>query len=163
MASSAALPSVSQTQPALHARVRAADAPIWQYVLAGLAFGFMLMKSEAISWYRIQEMFRFQSVHMFGLLGSAVATAAVALRVLQARQARSIRGEKIALQPKDMGRGTRYALGGTIFGLGWALTGACPGPLFALAGSGVSVMLAAIAAAVTGTFAYALLRERLPH
>ncbi len=141
----------------------ATDTPLWQYALAGLAFGFVLMKSEAISWYRIQEMFRFQSIHMYGLLGSAVATAAFSLRVLQARGARSRGGEAIALAPKEMGRGTRYWLGGTIFGLGWALTGACPGPLFALAGSGITVMLVAIAAAISGTFTYGMLRERLPH
>lgn len=144
-------------------RVVSRATPLWQYALAGLAFGFVLMKAEAVSWFRIQEMFRFHSIHMFGLLGTAVATATLSLRLLRARGARSREGEPLALEPKAMGRGIRYAAGGTIFGLGWAFTGACPGPLFALTGAGATVMLVAIAAALAGTFTYGLLRDRLPH
>ncbi len=144
-------------------RVDPRATPLWQYVLAGLAFGFVLMKAEAVSWFRIQEMFRFHSIHMYGLLGTAVATAAITLRLLQARGARSRQGAPLALEPKTMGRGVRYAAGGTIFGLGWAFTGACPGPLFALTGAGATVMIIAIASALLGTFTYGLLRDKLPH
>ena len=110
----------------------------------GFAFGVVLMKSEAISWFRIQEMFRFQSIHMFGILGCAVGTAAIALQVLQRMGARSLDGQQICLEPKTMGTGARYAIGGTCFGLGWSLIGACPGPLFALLGAGIGVMGVAI-------------------
>jgi len=144
-------------------RVEPRATPLWQYVLAGIAFGFVLMKAEAVSWFRIQEMFRFHAIHMYGLLGTAVGTAAITLRLLQARGARTRDGAPLALQPKTMGRGVRYAAGGAIFGLGWAFTGACPGPLFALTGAGATVMLAAIASALLGTFTYGLLRDKLPH
>jgi uncharacterized protein len=134
-----------------------------RYVLIGFAFGLVLMKSEAISWYRIQEMFRFQSWHMFGILGCAVVTAGVTLRLLQRLGVRSVDGQAIGLEPKQMGSGARYAIGGTCFGLGWALVGACPGPLFALLGAGIGVMSVAILAALAGTWTYAMLRDRLPH
>ena len=134
-----------------------------RYVLIGFAFGLVLMKSEAISWYRIQEMFRFQSWHMFGILGCAVVTAGVTLRLLQRLGVRSLDGQAIGLEDKQMGSGARYAIGGTCFGLGWALIGACPGPLFALLGAGIGVMGVAILAALAGTWTYAMLRDRLPH
>ena len=129
----------------------------------GGAFGLVLMKSEAISWFRIQEMFRFQSIHMFGILGCAVVTAGLTLRLLQRFGVRSLDGQPIGLEPKVMGSGARYAIGGTCFGLGWALVGACPGPLFALLGAGISVMSVAIVSAMAGTWTYAMLRDRLPH
>ena len=134
-----------------------------RYLLVGGVFGLVLMKSEAISWFRIQEMFRFQSFHMFGILGCAVVTAGLALRLLQRFGVRSLDGQPIGLEPKAMGSGARYAIGGTCFGLGWALIGACPGPLFALLGAGISVMSVAILSAMAGTWTYAMLRERLPH
>jgi uncharacterized membrane protein YedE/YeeE len=134
-----------------------------RFALIGFAFGTVLMKSEAISWFRIQEMFRFQSIHMFGILGCAVVTAAVTFRLLQALGVRSVDGHPLVLEPKTMGTGARYALGGACFGVGWALTGACPGPLFTLLGSGVGVMAVAILSALAGTWTYAMLRERLPH
>lgn len=134
-----------------------------RYVLIGFAFGFVLMKSEAISWFRIQEMFRFQAFHMFGILGCAVVTAGIAFRLLHWLGVRSVDGQPIGLEPKAMGSGARYALGGTCFGLGWALIGACPGPLFALLGAGIGVMAVAIVSALAGTWTYAMLRERLPH
>ncbi len=134
-----------------------------RYVAIGFAFGLVLMKSEAISWFRIQEMFRFQSFHMFGLLGCAVVTAGITMRLLQRAGVRSVDGQAICLEPKTMGSGARYAIGGTCFGLGWAIVGACPGPLFTLLGAGIGVMAVAILAALTGTWTYAMLRERLPH
>ena len=134
-----------------------------RYLAIGFLFGVVLMKSEAVSWFRIQEMFRFQSIHMFGILGSAVLTAGVLLRALRWSGVRSAGGEVPAVEPKAMGSGARYAIGGTCFGLGWALTGACPGPLFTLLGAGIGVMAVAILAALAGTWTYGVLRERLPH
>ena len=134
-----------------------------RYGLIGFAFGLVLMKSEAISWFRIQEMFRFQAFHMFGILGCAVVIAGITLRLLQRLGVRSLEGQPICLEPKQMGSGVRYAIGGICFGVGWALIGACPGPLFTLLGAGVTVMSVAIASALVGTWTYAMLRERLPH
>ena len=134
-----------------------------RFAAIGFLFGVVLMKSEAVSWFRIQEMFRFQSFHMYGILGSAVVTAGVLLRVLQRLGVRSLDGQLIELEPKQMGSGARYAIGGTCFGLGWALTGACPGPLFILFGAGIGVLGVAILSALVGTWTYAILRPRLPH
>jgi uncharacterized membrane protein YedE/YeeE len=134
-----------------------------RFAAIGFVFGIILLKSEAVSWFRIQEMFRFQSVHMFGILGCAVLTAGLALRVLQRAGVRAADGQPITLEPKALGTGARYAIGGTCFGVGWAFTGACPGPLFALLGAGVGVLGVTIVAAMAGTWTYAALRERLPH
>ena len=128
-----------------------------------MAFGIIITKAEVISWYRIQEMFRFQSIHMFGILGSAMGTAALSLFVLRRFRVQSRQGEAIEVPPKDFGRGTRYWAGGMVFGAGWALTGACPGPLYALIGSGASVFLVTALAAVAGYWTYGFLRPRLPH
>jgi uncharacterized protein len=133
------------------------------YFMLGVLFGIVLLKSGVVSWFRIQEMFRFQGFHMYGVLASAVAVAGASLELLRRRGARTLRGEAIHVPPKVMGSGTRYWAGGTLFGVGWGLTGACPGPLFALLGSGVGVMAAAIAAALAGTWVYGHLRPRLPH
>jgi len=108
-------------------------------------------------------MFRFQSFRMYGIIGSAVVTAALSLALIKAAGLKSVAGEAIVIPRKSLGSGIPYAAGGTIFGLGWALTGACPGPLFALIGNGVSVMIAAVVSALAGTWAYGWLRPRLPH
>jgi hypothetical protein len=133
------------------------------YLLLGVAFGFVLTRSEAISWFRIQEMFHFQSFRMYGIIGSAVVTAALSLALIKLAGLKSISGEKIIVPPKHLGSGIRYAVGGTLFGLGWALTGACPGALFALIGAGVSVSIVAVVSALAGTWIYGWLRPRLPH
>ena len=133
------------------------------YLLLGIGFGITLTKSEVLSWFRIQEMFRFQSPRMYEIIGSAVAVAAASVALIRRLGLKTVSGEPIAIPPKSLGRGVRYAVGGTIFGLGWALTGACPGPLFALVGNGVTVMIAALASALAGTWLYGLLRPRLPH
>jgi uncharacterized membrane protein YedE/YeeE len=133
------------------------------YVAVGTLFGVVLVKSEAISWYRIQEMFRFQSFHMFGILGSAMVTALISVRALRRVHAHALSGELISVPDKELGRGYRYWIGGMIFGTGWALTGACPGPLFALIGSGITVFIAIALAALAGTWTYGYLRPRLPH
>ena len=145
-------------------QVRHPGAPgYWVYLLAGTVFGIVLTKGEAISWFRIQEMFRFQGFHMFGIFATALPTAIVGVQLLKRRWRRTLGGEAIVVPPKHLGSGVRYAAGGTIFGLGWALTGACPGPLFALLGSGVATMAVAIASAMLGTWTYGRLRHRLPH
>lgn len=133
------------------------------YLLIGTFFGIILIKSEVVSWFRIQEMFRFDSFHMYGIIGSAVVVAGISVQVIKKMGIRSLRGDAIVMPPKVWGKGVRYWLGGTIFGLGWALLGACPGPMFALIGGGFSVMLVALAAALAGTYAYSFLRPRLPH
>jgi uncharacterized membrane protein YedE/YeeE len=133
------------------------------YLLLGVAFGYVLARSEVLSWFRIQEMFHFQSFRMFGIIGSAVVTAALSVALIKRVNLRSISGEKIEIPAKQLGSGIRYAAGGTLFGLGWALTGACPGPLFALIGAGVPVLIVAVASALAGTWIYGWLRPRLPH
>jgi hypothetical protein len=133
------------------------------YLLLGVAFGYVLTRSEVVSWFRIQEMFHFQSFRMYGIIGSAVVTAALSLALIKRAGLKSATGERISIPAKDIGTGIRYAVGGTIFGLGWALTGACPGPLFALIGAGVPVFIVAVVSALAGTWIYGWLRPRLPH
>lgn len=133
-----------------------------RYLLLGTVFGFMLIKSEVVSWYRIQEMFRFQSFHMYGIFITAILTGVVSVALIKRFKVRSLSGEPITFLPKAPSR-YRYILGGTVFGLGWGLTGVCPGPIFALLGNGFTVMMVVLASAVLGTWAYGLLRERLPH
>jgi uncharacterized membrane protein YedE/YeeE len=135
---------------------------LWLFLLAGIVFGVVITKAEVISWFRMQEMFRFQGFHMFGIFGTALPVASASVQLLKRRGARAISGERISTEPKPPGV-RRYALGGVIFGVGWTFTGACPGPLFALLGSGVGVMAGALLGAVAGTWAYGALRARLPH
>jgi uncharacterized membrane protein YedE/YeeE len=151
-------------EPGDEASAAAPHAPgLWVYLLVGVLFGIVLTKSEVISWFRIQEMFRFQGFHMFGVFATALPTAIIGVQAMKRRAARTLGGDPIAIPSKVLGSGVRYAAGGTIFGLGWALTGACPGPLFALLGSGAGVIAVAIASAMLGTWSYARLRSRLPH
>jgi len=133
------------------------------YFLLGTWFGVVLTKSQVVSWFRIQEMFRFQSFYMYGVLGSAVLVAAISIALLRRFRVKTLDGAEIVIPPKVMGRGYRYWIGGTIFGVGWAFTGACPGPLFALIGAGVGVMIVTVIAALAGTWLYGYLRPRLPH
>ena len=133
------------------------------YLVLGTVFGVVLTKSEVISWFRIQEMFRFQAIHMYGIIGSAILVAGLSLQLIKRLGIRTVRGHPIVVPPKTMGRGTRYWLGGMLFGLGWALVGACPGPLFALLGNGVGVILVPLSSAVAGTWVYGALRTWLPH
>ena len=134
------------------------------YLLAGAAFGLVLTKGEVISWFRIQEMFRFQGFHMYGVIGSAVAVAALSVRALRWSGVRALSGAEIRIEPKPRGRrSVRYWVGGTIFGLGWGLLGACPGPIYALIGAGVTVAAAALLSALAGTWTYAWLEPHLPH
>jgi uncharacterized membrane protein YedE/YeeE len=133
------------------------------YVLLGAAFGAVMVEAEAVSWFRIQEMFRFHAFHMYGVLATAVATAGLSLVVLRRLGLHDTTGAPLCLPHKQVGSGIRYLAGGTMFGVGWALTGACPGPLVALLGAGVPVMIVVLAAALAGTWTYSYLRPRLPH
>ena len=134
-----------------------------KYVVFGILFGFVLTKAEVISWFRIQEMFRFQAFHMYGVIGSAIVVGIISVQIIKRFNVKDIHGDPITIPPKDPKQMYRYAIGGTLFGFGWALTGACPGPLFALVGSGLTIMLAPIAGALIGTYVYGLLQHKLPH
>ena len=132
-----------------------------KYILTGILFGIIMTKSEAVSWYRIQEMFRFQSFFMYGIIGSAVITGMVMVAVIKKYRFSDLKGQPIQFHTKDK-RWKKYLAGGSIFGMGWALTGACPGPIFVLLGQGYTVMIIVIAGALAGTYIYGLLRDRLP-
>ncbi|HIA36768.1 MAG TPA: YeeE/YedE family protein [Flavobacteriales bacterium] len=133
-----------------------------KYLIIGILFGIIMTKSEAISWFRIQEMFRFQSFHMYGIIGSALLVGIILTQLVKRYGMKSSEGIPIAFKKKDVGF-YRYLLGGIVFGFGWALSGACPGPMFTLVGNGVSVFIVVILSAVLGTFTYGALRDRLPH
>ncbi|WP_035564042.1 DUF6691 family protein [Hymenobacter sp. IS2118] len=133
----------------------------FKYLVLGTLFGIILTKSEVISWFRIQEMFRFQSFHMYGVIGSAVVVGLISIQLIKRNHLKSLNGEPIAIADKKFNHGVW--IGGFIFGLGWALTGACPGPLFAQLGSGVGAAAVLILAALAGTWTYSALREKLPH
>lgn len=133
-----------------------------KFLLVGIIFGIALYKAEVVSWFRIQEMFRFQSFHMYGIIGSAVVLGAAIVQLIKRSGMKSLEGNRITFQDKDMSI-PRYLIGGTIFGLGWALIGACPGPMFILVGGAAPYFLIAILGAVIGTFVYGLLRPKLPH
>lgn len=132
-----------------------------KYLLVGILFGVVLTKSEAVSWYRIQEMFRFQSFHMYGIIGSAIVVAMTSILIIKKYKIPSLGGEAINIPDKQFNKGS--IIGGTIFGMGWALAGACPGPLYALLGSGYALILVVILSALLGTWVYSYLRPRLPH
>ncbi len=133
-----------------------------KFLLIGIFFGIIMTKSEAISWYRIQEMFRFQSFHMYGIIGSALAVGVVIIQLIKRKQLKAYNGDPIHLADKAYSI-RRYLFGGIIFGLGWALSGACPGPMYTLVGNGFSVFIIVILSAILGTYVYGLLRDWLPH
>jgi uncharacterized protein len=142
--------------------------PWWElpaYLLVGAFFGVVLIQSEAVSWFRIQEMFRFQGFHMYGLLATAVATSAVAIAVLKSLGRLALSGAPIALPPKRWEGGSRhrYWIGGSVFGLGWGLAGTCPGPMYALIGHGTAAAVVVLVSALIGARVYAALASRLPH
>lgn len=138
--------------------------PYWyniKYVLVGIAFGIILVKSEVISWFRIQEMFRLQSFHMYGVIGTAVITGILSVWLIKKYKLKTIHGEQVSFHPKTFNKG--QVIGGLLFGMGWAITGACPGPLYAQVGTGAIAILVVIGSAIAGTWLYGLLREKLPH
>ena len=133
-----------------------------KFIAIGFIFGIIMYKSQAVSWFRIYEMFRFESFHMFGIMGSAVTLGIVFVQIIKRKNIKNIYGEEIQFTPKAKSV-TRYLLGGGIFGLGWALVGACPGPLYVLVGTGAWAILIVIGGALLGTFLYGVLRSKLPH
>ena len=138
--------------------------PWWynlKYLFTGVLFGIILVKSEVISWFRIQEMFHLQSFHMYGVIGSAVITGIISVFIIKKLNVKTIYGEKIELPAKKFNKGQIY--GGLLFGFGWALTGACPGPMFAQIGTGALVVIVSVLSAIAGTWTYGYFREKLPH
>ncbi|MCB0479180.1 MAG: YeeE/YedE family protein [Crocinitomicaceae bacterium] len=133
-----------------------------KFFLVGIVFGIVMTKSEIISWLRIYEMFKFKSFHMYGIIGSAVVLGIIQVLIIKKGRIKTMYGTEIIFTPKAK-QWTRYIVGGTIFGLGWALIGACPGPMFTLIGTGAWVFLFVIVSATIGTFVYGILRDKLPH
>lgn len=133
-----------------------------KYILAGILFGIVMAKSEAVSWYRIQEMFRFQAFHMYGIIGTAVVLGAIGVWLIKKWKLKDTAGMPIVFKDKEKAY-SRYLIGGSIFGLGWALTGACPGPMFVNLGYGYLAMAVVIVGALGGTYLYGVLKNKLPH
>lgn len=160
--------TTKETTPAEETRARPSMATgperLWPYLVLGVVLGFVFTRSEVVSWFRIQEMFRFQAFHMYGIIGSAVAVGAVSVQLIKRLQARSMTNRPMEI-PIDRfeAPGYQYWLGGTAFGLGWGLLGACPGPIYVLIGNGITVMAVAFLSALVGVWTYGALRHRLPH
>lgn len=133
-----------------------------KYLITGIVFGVIMFKSEAASWFRIFEMFQFNSFHMYGIIGSALATGVIGIQLIKGLKLKSFSGEEIIIPPKAKGW-KNYLFGGILFGLGWGLAGACPGPIFTLIGAGFLPLILVLAFAVLGTFVYGILRPKLPH
>ncbi|WP_353780197.1 DUF6691 family protein [Winogradskyella sp. 3972H.M.0a.05] len=133
-----------------------------KFLLVGVFFGIVLVKSEAVSWYRIYEMFRFESFHMYGIIGTAVGTGVILLLIAKQFKINNIQGNVMSVPKKDKGL-IRYLIGGSLFGLGWALSGACPGPMYILVGTGAFSVIIVIASALLGTYIYGVLKDKLPH
>ncbi|MFN3753790.1 DUF6691 family protein [Flavobacterium sp.] len=133
-----------------------------KYIVVGFIFGIVLTKAEAVSWYRIYEMFQFQSFHMYGIIGVAIATGLTGVQIIKRKKLKDIDGNPIYIQDKEKGN-IRYWIGGILFGLGWAMVGACPGPIFILLGSGFLSVGLILLGAVFGTFLYGLFKDKLPH
>lgn len=140
------------------------DKPVWsnlKFAFAGILFGIILIKAEVISWFRIQEMFHLQSFHMYGVIGSAVVVGIISVFLIKKFKIKTIDGEPIVIEPKKFNKGQIY--GGLLFGFGWAITGACPGPLFAQIGSGATVIIVTLLSAIAGTWVYGKFKDKLPH
>lgn len=132
-----------------------------RFLLTGFIFGVILIKAEVVSWFRIQEMFRFQSFQMYGIIGSAVVVGIISVFLIKKRNVKTLSGEPIKIAPKEFTKGN--IIGGLLFGFGWAMTGACPGPLYALVGSGLLIILVVLLSAIAGTWVYGILKDKLPH
>jgi uncharacterized protein len=132
-----------------------------KYAIVGIIFGIVFVKAEIISWFRIQEMFRFQSFHMFGVIGTAVVVGLISVQLIKRLGIKSLYGEAITINPKTFNKGTIY--GSILFGFGWAITGACPGPLFAEVGSGYWAIGVTLLSAIAGTWFYGFIKHKLPH
>lgn len=133
-----------------------------KYLLVGFVFGIILTKSEAVSWYRIYEMFHFQSFHMYGIIMTAVLTGIIGIQIIRKTNMKDIKGEAIVIASKEPGS-ARYWIGGLFFGFGWAMVGVCPGPIFILLGAGFFPVIFILVGALMGTFVYGVVKDRLPH
>lgn len=133
----------------------------FKYMIVGIIFGIVFVKAEIISWFRIQEMFRLQSFHMYGVIGTAVVVGLISVQIIKRFKIKTLSGENVVILDKTFQKGQIY--GGLIFGLGWAITGACPGPLFAQIGSGFLVVVITFASALAGTWLYGAVKNKLPH
>ncbi|MGB0486810.1 MAG: DUF6691 family protein [Flavobacteriaceae bacterium] len=133
-----------------------------KFFLIGILFGIIMTKSEIISWFRIQEMFRFHSFHMYGIIGSAVILGVIQVQIMKKINFKDFKGEIIEFKNKKLGKYNNL-FGGIIFGLGWALTGACPGPLYILIGNGYYIFIVVVLSAILGTLSYGMIKDRLPH
>lgn len=133
-----------------------------RYVIVGFIFGIVLTKAEAVSWYRIYEMFQFQSIHMYGIITVAIITGLIGIQLIKRKQVKDIDGNPIYIQDKEKGN-MRYWIGGILFGLGWAMVGACPGPIFIMLGAGFLSVGLILIGAIFGTFLYGVLKDKLPH
>ena len=133
-----------------------------RFFLTGIVFGIVLTKAEAVSWYRIYEMFHFQSFHMYGIIGTALFTGIVGLQIIKKYKVKDYNGLPINIIEKERGF-WRYIIGGSLFGLGWALVGCCPGPIFILLGTGTYAIAVVLIGALLGTYVYGLLKDKLPH
>jgi uncharacterized membrane protein YedE/YeeE len=132
-----------------------------QYLIVGFIFGIILIKAEVVSWFRIQEMFRFQSFQMYGIIGSAVMVGMISVFLMKKLNVKTISGEPVKIAPKKFSKGNIF--GGLLFGFGWAMTGACPGPLYSLVGSGLLIILVVLLSAIAGTWVYGKVRDKIPH
>ncbi len=144
--------------------ISALQHPGWyniKYLFIGILFGILLVKSEVVSWFRIQEMFQLKSFHMYGIIGSAIVTAAISVIIIRQLNIKTIYGETVQIPKKTFNKGQIY--GGLLFGFGWAMTGACPGPLFAQIGTGATVIIVTLLSAIAGTWVYGALSNKLPH
>lgn len=132
------------------------------YLIIGVFFGIVLYKSEAASWFRIYEMFKFKSFHMYGIIASAIFVGVLVIQIIKRGKVKSVFGDPIIIEPKEMGY-KRYLIGGMIFGLGWALAGACPGPMYVLIGAGFAPIILVLVSAIFGTYLYGVVKDKLPH
>lgn len=133
-----------------------------KYLVVGLLFGIVLTKTEAVSWYRIYEMFRFESFHMYGIIGTAIVTGMIGIQIIKRKKLKDSAGLPIEILDKEKGN-SRYWIGGIVFGFGWALVGACPGPIYILIGAGFYNVVFVFLGAIFGTFLYGLVKDKLPH
>ena len=133
-----------------------------RFFLTGIVFGIVLTKAEAVSWYRIYEMFHFQSFHMYGIIGTALFTGVIGLQLIKRYKIKDYKGLPINVIEKERGF-WRYIIGGSMFGLGWALVGSCPGPIFILLGTGTYAIAVVLIGALLGTYIYGLVKDKLPH
>ena len=133
-----------------------------KYLLVGFFFGIVLTKAEAVSWYRIYEMFQFHSFHMYGIIATAILVGVCGIKFIKSTEIQGFKGAEIDIQDKDFSI-SRYIIGGTMFGLGWGLVGCCPGPIFILIGNGVLSILVVLIGALFGTYLYGILKNKLPH